>query len=353
MHLPNNCRTQNDHPLPTPQIPAPATAHSNGLSSTPTPTTANSFGQQQQAQPRPRERDVPLPSPVVDAPFDASAPPPAVKVPPVAGQQGRGHRRSHSLTATSTNTWSPGARRERKLSGLKTVMGEMGEKPPGPSDALPHSPGEEKSEAVPPSSPPPATPTLIRRFGTLFAGDGSSHKNRRLSLFGGNAKDGFNEHGAHGHDDEPERTETDTDTAKATRERKIQIVESEREREREKTGGLSHSASQPLSSNHRRAATVIDPSSRKGAGHDRRASAIAGFGIGRSSTVKRPSTATDSTFAQGRFRPTEHGDADDSRREHTASDKEDDAFKPIYMKGLFRYVFLFTLKRDDADIASK
>jgi hypothetical protein len=160
-----------------------------------------------------------------------------------------------------------------------------------------------------------------------------------LSLFGGSAKDGFNEHGVHEPENEPERAETDTDTAKATRERKIQIVELERDRE--KTGGLSHSASQPLSSSHRRAATIVDPSSRKGVGHDRRASAIAGFGIGRSTTVKRPSTATESSFAQGRFRPTEHEDTDDSRREHAASDKEDDAFKPIYMKGLFRYVSLF------------
>jgi serine/threonine protein kinase KIN1/2 len=339
---------QNEFPLPIPRIPAPATAHPSGLSSTPTPTTPASFAQQQQAQPRARERDVILPtSPVLDASPDISDPLTVVKVPPVAGQQGRGHRRSQSLTANNiAKTWSPGAaQRERKLSGLKPAMGELGEKAYAPSETPPQAPTKEKSKENLPSSPnfsqTPASPTLIRRFGSLFGGEGG-HPKRRLSLFSGGAvRDGREDHGIH-LDHEHDRAETDIESTKITRERKIQIVETERDRERT-SGTLTHSASQPLSSSHRRAATVVDPSTRRGAGHDRRSSAIIGFGIGRASTVKRPSTGTDTSYAQNRLKHMEedgekHGEGEDSQRE-TATDKESDTFKPIYMKGLFRYVF--------------
>lgn len=298
-----------------------------------------------------------------------------VKVPPVAGQTNRGHRRSQSLTAGKT--WSPGVRdrereRERKLSGLKPIVGEMGEKVPEKEkesastrdkskEALPMSPSPSISISASQShSNSPQSPTLMRRFGSLFVGEssGSTYQpKRRLSLFGGGHAPG------HGHGREStagggeggevgdihhrDYAETDTESARAKRDRKIQIVESEKPSSTNQGGMLSHSASQPLSSSHRRAATIIDTATRRsggthGHGHERRASAIVqGFGLGRSSTVKRPSTATDSSFPVGRFKAVnsdeEGGEQGDD--EQRLTDKEDESFKPVYMKGLFRYVF--------------
>ena len=92
----------------------------------------------------------------------------------------------------------------------------------------------------------------------------------------------------------------------------------------------------------------MDPALRRegATGHGRRSSAIVSFGVGRSSTVKRPSTATDPHFAADRFKPN-GGDSDgekreegyDSNREALLTDREDETFKPIHMKGLFRYDF--------------
>jgi hypothetical protein len=313
-----------------------------------------------------------------------------VKVPPIAGAQGRGHRRSQSLTANSGmggKTWSPGSgrERERKLSGLRAAMGmgaaaaaaagagEMGEKEKLPSSPTPPTPAQlavppKTKPPSPPGSPsqhqqhqsqshahtqPPTSPTLIRRFGSIFAGEGTHGKNRRLSLFSGGTKE-LDEHGIHGLPSgtererdagEVDRAETDVETVKARdRERKIHIVDSEK---REKTGGnLSHSASQPLSGSamHRRAATVVAPRHGTAHGHERRTSAIVNFG--RSATVKRPSTATDSSFPTSRFavkggeageeRQRERLEEEEDLQRESATDKEDETFKPIYMKGLFR-----------------
>ena len=149
------------------------------------------------------------------------------------------------------------------------------------------------------------------------------------------------------------------------------------------TGGISHSQTQPL---HRRAATVLDPqghakrherrSSTGGAllssvtgtiGRHRRPSTSQGSGSARPSTSlgsgsARPSTSHGSRPSQGERsftqttvevpeedasgRPSRQGRVNGAGTGHELTDGEDEAnasaadkdFKPVFLKGLFRYV---------------
>jgi hypothetical protein len=119
------------------------------------------------------------------------------------------------------------------------------------------------------------------------------------------------------------------------------------------TGGISHSQTQPL---HRRAATILDPQSHAKR-HERRSStggallSTVGGTLGRH---RRPSTANsgrppqfERSFGQKTAEVPEEGA---SRQAHVngagLTDGEDDAnasgadkdFKPVFLKGLFRYV---------------
>ena len=120
------------------------------------------------------------------------------------------------------------------------------------------------------------------------------------------------------------------------------------------------SQSQPIGSVHRRAQTILDPQGRA-ARHERRSStgatlfASAGGTIGRH---RRPVTSAGGPLSAGipgrdgehggfgRMDEEEEGDADAARDEQNQREDEQDRmsaekeFKPVFMKGLFRYVVL-------------
>jgi hypothetical protein len=355
-------------------LPEPETSHHSTLQSSHTPATApglQSFAQAQaQAQmPRARERDlevdfVPPPaSPVAAASVGVRVPPPA-----------SGHRRSQSLSM-----------------GMMGMTGRE-KAPPVPLKGQPPSPVLEQGQ---PQSPTPTTPTLqapeaamtiehapsspnektshshsrevgslVRRFGTLLGSphghqsssggspgsatspSGGGFRFRRTSLIDSVKTVTGVVSGRRGERESVSGPESDTTSVRST-------LKPQRKQ------SLSHSASHPsplsssvnnppiatsAPSSHRRAATVIDPTSRgKNAetGHDRRSS----FSLRHH--ARRPSTATEGVFPHHRVSTAggrvgemggvqEDGEEDDGN--HTGEEEHPDGeeVKQVFLKGLFR-----------------
>jgi hypothetical protein len=218
--------------------------------------------------------------------------------------------------------------------------------------------------SAPPSSYRMSTPpmsagaTLVRRFGSMLVGKGDDGKrhgtiNKRATILGLSPRP-------------PEPQESEKDMAELVREKE------QEERKGKQQGGsgsggrapspkstVRESTSQPL---HRRAATILDPHGRA-ARHERRSSTGATlFATGAIATLgraRRPSTASNSPFFGRAFSKTEeveenpeenatdvavngvngvNGQGAGGFREEGERHTSEKDFKPVFLKGLFRYV---------------
>lgn len=241
------------------------------------------------------------------------------------------------------------------------------------------------SPATPPAS---AGTTLVRKFGNLLVGGGSirgpvDRTSKRTSILGSfgsprpsvdtdhtvlEKEKGKERHAASPPNEKTELPSISTPTSPATGENNAPVIadDSNVEMHVSPTGGISHSQSQPL---HRRAATILDPQGHAKR-HERRSStggallSSVGGTIGRH---RRPSTSHGATgrgtqperpFGQTVEVPEEPASAGPSGRGHVngagagyeLTDGEDESnanaadkdFKPLFLKGLFRYVRLPT-----------
>ncbi len=194
--------------------------------------------------------------------------------------------------------------------------------------------------------------TLVRKFGSMLVGKGDDSRRhgvgRRGTILGGLTLS-----------PRPSRHSEDKEKLSGDEKKSVEHKKSGEskksaevhEKERVSTPkSVSHSQSQPIG-NHRRAATVLDPSG--GRRHERRSStgaallSSAGGTIGRR---RRPSLGGSRQTADKLFSKTDEGDereesetrtapipGDDDRQEDVPTNDKD--FKPLFLKGLFRSVF--------------
>ena len=364
----------NSMPVHVPRVPVPEATHYSGTSyDAPVPTSPNAAATVH-PQPRARATDFPeqatTPSPPHGANYGTIGAPAPAK-----------HRRSHSIGTRPTvpRAWDgpsagPGT---AKPSTVQEGEGE-GEPPEGSKTAGPAIPtfaeryrgeGEPRwSEQAPgvevhvQSQPQPQQQqqqqptreggTLRSKFGSLLRKEGGL--GRRSSVLRGIAGS---------------RTSTDAGTVVAKeeerdreRDEKENVAPGSAQRERglidsgaqtDIEGGprLTLSASQPIGQVHRRAATILDPMGRPGR-HERRSSMGAGLGFPFVGTLgRRPKTgvgaaattedATPSAaaMAEGKEKALLEGNETEREREERTS-SEEATVKPVYLKGLFRCVFV-------------
>ena len=241
-----------------------------------------------------------------------------------------------------------------------------------------HTNGSGHERAVPDNPPPiiSAGATLARKFGSLLVGSrGDGHERRggakRASILGMSPRISG--------DSEKEKEKEKEKEREKEKEKDRPLDEKVEPREHDRNGeekteqgekdkvepivhGLRESFSQPLGSIHRRAATVLDPSGRA-ARHERRsstgASAFVGGTVGRK--AKPPSvtgTMAPSIGRTDKWRTDIPGGAEggtdqkpgadeqghaivnghsEQRKEEVTNEKD---FKPVFLKGLFRWVTL-------------
>lgn len=344
-----------DYSMPLPRLPAPETSHYSGMSydaasATASPTAATFHGQ-------PRARDVGLPpspqpttkrvdvSAIPTTPTTGTALP---RAPPAST-----HRRSHSLSQRPTVLRGLGV-----FGGTEKPVEELAEDMP-----MPHTAGPEvghfaaakerivgEDERGVHDGPLATGATLVKRFGTLLGGGGRGEDGKRgqgsigkrTTIVGG----------------VPLKAATDTEAEK--RSHAVDIFHAkngaESEGRRQSTFSpppLSTSQSQPLSHTHRRAATILDPQGRA-IRHERRSSTGGTLlpSLGSIGRHRRPSTgygmSSGRPVAVSQFGRTEEVE---ENAEHETSDSRDESFrdaphvdkdfKPVHLKGLFRYVIIF------------
>ena len=377
-----------DYSMPLPRLPAPETSHYSGLSydvtpATPSPATANF--------PQPRARDAALspPKPIAQSPTlpKAVAATPArmsMSMSMPREPANTAHRRSHSLSQRPT------VRGWHGMFGLAGTEEVSENGTPRASRALadaPHTAGPELSsfaEKMEPAPPPrepsvtrpsedenePRTPlmlsagaTLVRKFGSILGGRNDDSRRSSTPSKRGSILQGFSP-----------RPSADLGTQEREKEKD---KEKEKEREGQKNGmsitivdekagpegasSIPQSQSQPMSAVHRRAATILDPQGRS-VRHERRSSTGAALMSGVGGTIgrhRRPSTGNSYTaskpLGERLFGRTEEEDeqltAENGAREEPLgangvedavpgdeSQGEDKEFKPVFLKGLFRYV---------------
>ena len=344
-----------DYSMPLPRLPAPETSHYSGMSYDVAPAAASPMAAAFHGQPRARDVGLrPPPSPAPTKRVDVSATPttPTAGTPLPRAPPASTHRRSHSLSQRPTVLRSLGG----VFGGTEKPVDELtGDIP------IPHTAGPEVSEFATikekvagedergaHDGPLSAGATLVKRFGTLLGGGGRGEDSKRgqgsvgkrTTIVGGVSLNSA------------------TDTEAEKRARAIDVFDeknsTEPEGRRQTTFSpppLSASQSQPLSHTHRRAATILDPQGRA-MRHERRSSTggallpSIGGSIGRH---RRPSTGYGTgggrPVAMNRFGRTEEVE---ENAEHETSDSRDESFrdaphvdkdfKPVHLKGLFRYV---------------
>ncbi|KAI0049113.1 Pkinase-domain-containing protein [Auriscalpium vulgare] len=370
-----------DYSMALPRLPQPETSHYSGMSydaaqATPSPT-ATTF----HAQPRARDPGLPIPNKRTDlGPPVAGSLPQAGPASPAKATMPRAppastHRRSHSLSqrpGATSRGWT------NLFGGGEHGHAANGHEPPrtaGPelttfAEKMEEEQQPEELQAPPASAPPdvvlspatpPATPsTLVRRFGSLLVGggsmrgeDGKRHGGKRASILGGFSSPRPSGDGEKEKDRDAGDAEFGVRATTPASEKQAEGLEAESRRN--SAVPMSHSATLP---SHRRAATIMDPSSRT-TRHERRSStggallSSVGGTIGRH---RRPSTGNGAMT--GRPQPDRHfprteeeQDADvqaaaaakvasangndavtDTEDERNAADKD---FKPVFLKGLF------------------
>ncbi|KAH7906248.1 hypothetical protein BJ138DRAFT_1016529 [Hygrophoropsis aurantiaca] len=387
--LPASVSAKADYSMPLPRLPAPQTSHYSGMSydaaAAPSPTATTFHGQ-------PRARDAGLPSvppavavaagPVRQDIVGASPSPagaqPTMPVTPTTTAAGATtlprappastHRRSHSMSQRPT-----------VLRGLGGMFGGGGEAPLE-EEAVPHTAGpdvggfgdmggdsnRDREKGASPDEEgrthegvAAGAATLVRKFGTLLVGGdsrrGHGSVGKRSTILG-------TPRASAEHESEAEKKELSTPTTNGVNKASAEEPRPDVDSRRSSTISpqpISASQSQPLSTVHRRAATILDPQGRA-IRHERRSSTggalLPSFGgtIGRH---RRPSTGYGMGGGRGVFGRTEEveevegelGGGREGResggpgregKEETFKDRQeahqaDKDFKPVHLKGLF------------------
>ena len=382
----NNHNSTNT-PVHVPRVPVPEATHYSGSSyDAPVPPSPNA-GATAHPQPRARATDLPeqatTPSPPHGANYGtigASLPSSSPAAPAPAK-----HRRSHSIGTRPTvpRGWD-GPSAGLGAAKPSTVQEGEGELPEGSKTAGPAIPtfaeryrgegeprwseqGPRAEAHVQPQSqqPQPHTHTHIREGGTLRSKFGSLLRKegglgRRSSVLRGIAGSRASTDAGTvvAKEDEKDREKDEKGNAPpggAQRERERELIDSGAQTDVEGGPRLTLSVSQPIGQPHRRAATILDPMGRPGR-HERRSSMGAGLGFPFVGTLgRRPKTgvgaaattedATPSSAAmaegkdkEGEKALLEGNETEREREERTSA--EEATVKPVYLKGLFRCVFV-------------
>lgn len=375
-----SARTKADYSMPLPRLPAPETLHFSGMSYdntvAPSPTSP-SF-----AQPRARDPGLPPPSPSAvqrqHIEIDQSALGPKRGLPRAPPPST--HRRSHSMSQRPTAL----VRGWGGMFGGGDAVDEQGVQqhaavrpPEPPATAGPELTSfQERGEAAEREkhhdhapSPFSSGATLVRKFGSMLVGGGRGDESRRHGTASGKRGTIL---GSLSPSPRPSAEEREKEKEKAAiPEGVVDDTESSPTLvSPAATKTLSQSVSQPIGNVHRRAATILDPQGRANR-HERRTSTGSalignspGGTIGRN---RRPSTGysssairpiTERLFSKAEPEPelAEKRDEDDGGPQNNEEGaegqeetfKEEDErhtsekdFKPIFLKGLFRYDILF------------
>ena len=370
--------TKVDYTMPLPRLPAPETLHfsgmsyDNGVDASPTSPTFN------HPQPRARDLGLPPPSPSARQHIEIEQPPMGPKRNLPRAPPASTHRRSHSMSQRPTVL----SRGWGGMFGTADAANEYGvnnipetPKTVGPDTSIFPERLDDNHDRLTPFS---SGATLVRKFGSMLVGRGDdTRKNQSGSLKrstilgksstsprpsgdmasisgGGEEEKAFSDVTADGKDEgsmvPPSAPAAPTPPSKT----------------------ISHSISQPAGNGHRRASTILEPQGRA-VRHERRSStgaAFSGSPIGTFGRRRRPSTGYNSLsskpFAERLFSRHEPADLAEKHEEEEVDDKlhntvngddggdggetfreEDERhttekdFKPVFLKGLFRYVFFF------------
>lgn len=356
-----------DYGMALPHLPAPENTYQSGMSydvaeAAPSPT-APGF-----PQPRPRDAGIPVPKAAdMVAGGTLSKSTTSTKMPraPPAST----HRRSHSFSQRPTF-----AGRWAGMFGEKEPVDEHGAR--AKAEELPRTAGPELSafadkmrEANQPandessSSHVTAGATLVKKFGSLLVGRGGDDSrkhgvSKRATILGLSPRPSADEA------EKKKSTEQSEEGGKKSTGSSEKNKEEDEGRKSPAPKSISHSLSQPLSNVHRRATTLFDPNGRT-TRHERRSSTggallptpVSAFGRNR-----RPSTGYGANVRPpggmfGRTEEEEIREQDQNDVEATAVNghegdfKEEDErhtsekdFKPLFLKGLFRYMLSRTYK---------
>ena len=373
-----------DYGIALPRLPAPETLHFSGMSYdnntvAPSPTSP-SFNH---PQARARDFGLPPPSPSTQARHIEIEQPTVgpkrnnlPRAPPAST-----HRRSHSMSQRPT-ILSRG--RGGGMFGTGDTVNEYGannvaEMPRtvGPDTSnFPERLDDNHDRTNPFSS----GVTLVRKFGSLLVGRGDVRKSpsgtlKRSTIFGKTStsprpstdmKSGTSLPG--GGDEEKASIPDDGGDEKGEESAVLPTASATpTPTPTPISKPISHSISQPPPSIHRRAATILDSQGR-GIRHERRSStgaALAGSPVSTFGRHRRPSTGYNSISSKplaerlfSRHEPAEMAEKREEEEEEVGDKivngeetfKEEDerhttekGFKPVFLKGLFRYAFFFSL----------
>ena len=365
-----------DYSIALPRLPAPETSHFSGMSYentvAPSPTSPAFI----HPQARPRDFGLPPPSPStqvrhieIEQPTMGPKRNNLPRAPPAST-----HRRSHSMSQRPT-ALSRGGR--GGMFGIGDATNDYGNnvvempKTVGPDTSnFPERLDDNHYRLNPFSS----GATLVRKFGSLLVGRGDVRKSpsgtlKRSTIFGKTSisprpstdmKSGTSINGG-GDEDKAPFPDNDGD-GKDEEENEVLPTTSSSPTPTPTSKPISHSISQPSASVHRRAATILDSQGR-GMRHERRSStgaALAGSPVSTFGRHRRPSTGYNSMsskpLAERLFSRHEPPDLAEKREEEeedvgdkAANDEEtfreederhttEKSFKPVFLKGLFRYV---------------
>jgi serine/threonine protein kinase KIN1/2 len=367
---PSAATAKADYSMALPRLPAPETLHFSGMSYdnttvTPSPTSLN------HPQPRARDLGLPPPSPSTQVRQHIEIEQPTVgpkrnilpRAPPAST-----HRRSHSMSQRPTvlsRGWSGmfGSANEYGVNNIPETPKTVGPDTSNFPERL-----DDNHDRLSPFS---SGATLVRKFGSILVGRGGDDvrkspsgspkrgtmgKSSTSPRASGDKKSGTSISGG----GDEERTPFPDEHADGKDVENVPTPPSK---------SISQSISQPSANVHRRAATILDPQGRA-IRHERRSSTggaltapISSFGRRR-----RPSTGYSSLsskpLAERLFSRHEPADLVEKREEEEVGDKprsstlngtndDDDGetfkeederhttekdFKPVFLKGLFRYV---------------
>ena len=359
-----------DYSMALPRLPAPETLHFSGMSYDNTVAPSPTSPTFNHPQPRARDFGLPPPSPSTQARHIEIEQPTVgpkrnnlPRAPPAST-----HRRSHSMSQRPTVL----SRGRGGMFGTGDAAIEYGvnnvtEMPTtvGPDTSNFPERLDDNHDRLNAFS---SGATLVRKFGSLLVGRGDVRKSpsgtlKRSTIFGKSStsprasgdKSGTSISGGA----EEEKAPFPDDGADGKDEESVVLPTSPTP-----SKPLSHSISQPPANVHRRAATILDSQGR-GIRHERRSStgaALAGSPVSTFGRHRRPSTGYNSIsskpFAERLFSRHEPADLAEKREEEEVGDKtydtvngeetfreEDErhtsekSFKPVFLKGLFRYFF--------------
>lgn len=361
-----------DYGMALPHLPAPETSHQSGMSYEANATNGNGNAAPAPSPtvttfaPQPRARDAGLPSQQVPGDMapattnlpSSPAPPPVSGLAKTASMPrappASTHRRSHSMSQRPTVLGS----RWGNMFGEKEVADEHGAlNANGPRTAGPERTSFAEKTGSSEHQPSMGTgATLVRKFGSLLGGRGGDDTRRSTSSKRGTILSGISPRPS-GEESEREKKPSAEQQADEVGE-KTPAAEPAEGRKSPAPKSITQSLSQPIGGSHRRAQTILDPQGRA-TRHERRSSTggaqlpSIGGSVGR---IRRPSTGFGSARpAAGKFGRTEE---EDENREDVAEDGEpaptngkgesygeegerhanEKDFKPVFLKGLFRYV---------------